>query len=33
MIKLDTNQVLFLHGLMYKETGGSSVLRDTGILE
>ena len=33
MIKLDTTQVLFLHNLMCKETGGSSVLRDKGALE
>ena len=33
MIKLDTTQVLFLHSLMCKETGGSSVLRDKGALE
>jgi death on curing protein len=33
MIKLDTTQVLFLHKLMCKETGGSSVLRDKGALE
>jgi death-on-curing protein len=33
MIKLDTTQVLFLHSLMCKETGGSSLLRDTGALE
>jgi len=33
MIKLDTAQVLFLHDLMCKETGGSSVLRDKGALE
>ncbi|MEI7616015.1 MAG: type II toxin-antitoxin system death-on-curing family toxin [Actinomycetota bacterium] len=33
MIKLVIAQVLFLHNLMCRETGGSSVLRDKGALE
>jgi len=33
MIKLDTTQVLYLHNIMCKSTGGSSGLRDSGALE
>ena len=33
MIKLVIAHVLFLHNLMCRETGGSSVLRDKGALE
>jgi len=33
MIKLDTTQVLYLHNVMYKATGGSCELRDIGTLE
>jgi death-on-curing protein len=33
MIKLDTTQVLYLHNIMCKTTGGSCVLRDLGALE
>jgi death-on-curing protein len=33
MIRLDTSQVLYLHDLMCKETGGSPRLRDIGALE
>src|SRR4030066_1938128 len=33
MIKLDTAQVLYLHNIMCKATGGSSELRDIGALE
>ncbi len=33
MIRLDTTQVLYLHNLMHKATGGSSGLRDIGTLE
>ena len=33
MIKLVIAQVLFLHNLMCRETGGSSVLRDKGALD
>jgi len=33
MIKLNTIQVLYLHDIMCKATGGSSELRDIGVLE
>ncbi len=33
MIKLDTDQVLYLHNMMQKATGGSAGLRDIGALE
>jgi death on curing protein len=33
MIKLDTTQVLYLHSMMHKLTGGSFGLRDIGALE
>jgi death on curing protein len=33
MIKLDTTQVLYLHNVMCKATGGSCELRDIGTLE
>jgi death on curing protein len=33
VIRIDTAQVLYLHNLMYKATGGSSGLWDIGALE
>jgi len=33
MIKLNTEQVLYLHNMMHKATGGSAGLRDIGALE
>jgi len=33
MIRLDATQVLYLHDIMCKATGGSSELRDIGALE
>ena len=33
MIKLDVTQVLYLHNMMCKTTGGSSRVRDIGSLE
>jgi death on curing protein len=33
MIKLDSEQVLYLHNMMYQSTGGSAGVRDIGSLE
>jgi len=33
MIKLNTDQVLYLHNMMHKATGGSAGFRDMGALE